>query len=331
MPIRFRCPACGRELSAPDEAAGAAGPCAYCHVWVTAPSAPGEPAGLAEQPPAGPEGEGTPSGPEEAPGRYGLLVPPSGRLDRGTYFAEAYQTTVRFPGPIIGGFLLVCLVTALVLGVWGTAFTLVAGGLNAQGMPNLTADPPTILLLAIGAILCLLLVPLWEGPFYVIDAVLARGQADVTLLFRGYQYAPSLVGTALLIQVALLPAAALMNVLAILQSAHVNDTVALAVGIPLWVLGFIVSQYIGTSLSLAPMEVIDRGAGAMEAIRVSWATTPGHRMRIFAIMILFALLVGIGALLCGVGALVVAPLYLVARVLIYRDLRGLRAATTAGA
>lgn len=47
MPITFHCPSCGKELSAPDSAAGLSGACRFCGATITAPSAQGEPAGLA--------------------------------------------------------------------------------------------------------------------------------------------------------------------------------------------------------------------------------------------------------------------------------------------
>jgi DNA-directed RNA polymerase subunit RPC12/RpoP len=106
MALEFACPRCGRQLQAPEAAAGSAGTCKYCDARIIAPSGPDQPAQLLaedagqptpppveEQPPAPPEGPAPgptyqppmgspayggppPPQPAAAPGGYGMGAPP---------------------------------------------------------------------------------------------------------------------------------------------------------------------------------------------------------------------------------------------------------------
>ena len=70
MPIQFQCPKCGKQLNAPDSAAGVTGPCPFCKATITAPRAPGAPATApASQPP------GLPPAPSPAPSPLGAPSP----------------------------------------------------------------------------------------------------------------------------------------------------------------------------------------------------------------------------------------------------------------
>lgn len=61
MPMTFKCPSCGRDLEAPDGAAGQRGVCRFCGARIVAPNAPAQPAQLDMPPPAPPPTAPSPS------------------------------------------------------------------------------------------------------------------------------------------------------------------------------------------------------------------------------------------------------------------------------
>ena len=72
------------------------------------------------------------------------------------------------------------------------------------------------------------------------------------------------------------------------------------------------------------MEIVDRGSGAIDAIRNSWNATDGYRLSIFANLLLLAMLQIPGALLCGVGLIVTLPILMAGYVILYREIQGLQ-------
>lgn len=141
MSVSFSCPACGRELAAPDNAFGVAGNCRFCGAAIIAPSAPGEPARV-QQP--GPERDATFAGtPAATPGLYAeggsppgvpCIHPPTGELDLGAIIGEAWNTVTANWGI----FAAACLVTQFLPG-----FVQQVVQLPMQFLPAIVGDDHT--------------------------------------------------------------------------------------------------------------------------------------------------------------------------------------------
>ena len=325
MPIEFMCPHCRRELATPDAAAGVAGPCPYCGARVTAPTASGQPAILvqppagagppeggpppdwgapAEQsgdlPPAAGAGEGAPAGEpgaympsEYPPAGYGARVAPSGVLDTGAIFSEAWQVVTGNAGLVIGSAAMV-LLARLLAALAIVPFMEPTVVPSTHPLPIWNVSP---IGQALDSVLALALAPLTLGPLYIIDALLTRGTADFGLIVAGYRRFWSVIGAILLVALSVFVGA-----------------FALCVG----------AFFAATALSLTWMEIVDRGSGAIDAIRNSWNATDGYRLSIFANLLLLAMLQIPGALLCGVGLIVTLPILMAGYVILYREIQGLQ-------
>lgn len=123
MPISFQCPACGRNLEAPDAAAGVTGSCKFCQAKVTAPMAGGQAATMPPPsaqptsspllaPPAPPPpmggygtGPGTGAGSQVSPGPAGYAPPP--------------RAAVAYGQP---NYILISLMWLLTVAFWGSRF-----------------------------------------------------------------------------------------------------------------------------------------------------------------------------------------------------------------
>lgn len=218
---------------------------------------------------------------------YPEEVPPSGRLEPGAIVSEAVEILKQYPGPILSA----CLAALGINFVVALAReTLAPSGAGAGVNP-------------VGALLSLLLalavLPLDLGPLYVIDQLLVSGRADLAAFFLGYRRPFTIIGALLLMGA------------------------AIAVGL----LGLLVGAVIvAVALSLTQMEIVDRGAGALEALGESWRATAGHRLDLFITLVLLTLVALLGLLACGVGIVVTWPIAIIGQVLIYRELRGLKGA-----
>lgn len=342
MPIRFTCPACDKELEAPDSAAGVTAPCPYCSAQITAPADSGQPAAMA-QPPAPPAGAapaapgappaypgGAPAYPAAPPpypgappaypgmppayadapgiGTYptepGLLVAGSGRLDLWAILSEAWQVTMANAGPIIGGYVIASMAVGAVTYAVLLPVQLLAMGGTAV-FTNPSAPPPTphpagIIAFILAYVLVIAAtLPANLGPLYVADQALSRGRADLNVLLRGYRHWPALLGGVCLFSLALIPSTLLL---------------------------IVPGCIIGAGLSLMIMEMVDRRAGALEAMQTSWEATAGYRLQIFGISLVLWLIGIAGVFVCCVGQLVTYPLMMVGYAIMYRELRGLKGA-----
>lgn len=81
--------------------------------------------------------------------------------------------------------------------------------------------------------------------------------------------------------------------------------------------------YVGVATMLAPLEVVDRGCGALEAIKTSWEATKGHRLMLLVINIVLSFIQLAGFLACCVGLFITTPTISVAQMVVYRSLRGI--------
>ncbi|MBI3948740.1 MAG: hypothetical protein HY321_22715 [Armatimonadetes bacterium] len=329
MPIEFNCPACGRTLNVPDASLGATGPCPFCRARITSPGAPGEAAQLVEPPPAplpspgsspgGAPGPGSPPAPPPGgppagapagpgpmvsygpPPRYGDdrgAFGPSGVLDPGAILSEAWALVSQNATLVVGGFLLVGLIQMGVLLPIMAAF----GGFSP---PSGGSPPGTPNGLSPGAqgvvnLVSLALMPLTFGPLFVIDELLTRGESSFASLFLGFRRYFTILGAWLLYAL-----------------ATFAGLLALVVG----------AFFMATALSLTFGEIVDRGAGAIEALRTSWQETEGKRFMLFGNLLLLWLVGVAGVLACCVGLFITQPLMMAGYLIVYRELRGLRGIT----
>ncbi|MDH7570054.1 MAG: hypothetical protein QHJ73_10765, partial [Armatimonadota bacterium] len=133
----------------------------------------------------------------------------------------------------------------------------------------------------------------------IADQLLTRGRSSIGALFQGYSQFFTWVGFQILY--------------------------GLAVTIGLF--GFIVGGiFLGTALSLGWMEIVDRRAGAFEALAASWRATAGRRLAIFGNLLVLALILFGGFLALGVGIVLTFPVAYAGYAILYREVRGLQGA-----
>ncbi|HEY3268861.1 MAG TPA: hypothetical protein VGM37_18245 [Armatimonadota bacterium] len=294
MPVEFRCPQCGQLLSAPDEAAGSTGSCRFCGATVTAPGAPGEPALL-----VGP-GPAAASGP----------VPPDGTLDLGAILSESWQTLSANWGLFIASELIVIIAQSIANGPFNFNSERVRWELIA-------------ILVPIGIALMLALFPIQLGMLYISSDVLARGNSEIPRVFAGYKQYGKLLITLLLQTLAGVPIGLVIG-FPIGIAAATKSPFAIGVAVVMGIAGIIGLFYVMLGLSLATMEVINRNADPMDALRASWSATQGRRLEMFAIQLVMSLVSTVGVFACCVGLVFTAPLASIAQVIVYRQLRGLQ-------
>ncbi len=265
----------------------------------------------------------------------------TGRLPIQEVISEALQFAFTNAALTFGSTALTMICMAVPLVVFGAALgATAAASFTGGGGPSggLFAG----MLLAMFVVM-LGLAPLMIGPLYVMDSLLARGRAEIGLVFRGYSFFWSIVGAALLM--------GLLSLVISLPSSYLTRSVAHSsryAGIAVS-LGFqALSIAVNICLIFTYMEIVDRQAGAIEALQASWETTAGHRLSIFLVLlplgvVVVAFLYGLGLVLRGTGAgagtmlvllavglpvgLVFVTLYAALTVTMYRNLRGLEAAS----
>lgn len=76
--------------------------------------------------------------------------------------------------------------------------------------------------------------------------------------------------------------------------------------------------YIAVRLMFFTYYIVDKNAGVMDSIKMSWELTKGGAMNLFLLGILFFVVNFIGALLFGIGLAVTMPLTFLATALLYR-------------
>jgi hypothetical protein len=300
MPIVFRCPACGRELEAPDEALGSTGACRFCGAEITAPASPEEQAILIR------------AGVAPVRDESRVLAQPTGHLNAFAIFAEADRT-------YRGNFGLL-LLSILIVGVLDIILSQVAGGV--AGIVVKGGAQAADLLIGV------LLAPLLAGPFYVCARAVAGHEASIGHLFRGYRRSGPLMASSLLFSVPWLLAARLLpDPPAAVQAGTADPTVVLswlATFMPGAIIAALVITAVLVPVSLTTMEIVDRGSGIMDAVRSSIETTRGRYFAILATRLLLGAVAASGIVLCGIGLVLTVPIAVIGEVLIYRHLRGLQ-------
>lgn len=76
--------------------------------------------------------------------------------------------------------------------------------------------------------------------------------------------------------------------------------------------------YLGIRLMFFTYYIVDKNAGVMDSIKMSWELTRNAVMNLFMLSILFIVINFIGALLFGIGLAVTIPLTFLATALLYR-------------
>jgi uncharacterized membrane protein len=76
--------------------------------------------------------------------------------------------------------------------------------------------------------------------------------------------------------------------------------------------------YLGIRLMFFTYYIVDKDAGVMDSIKMSWELTKGGVINLFFLSILFLFINFLGALLFGIGLAVTIPLTFLATALLYR-------------
>lgn len=298
MALRFTCPNCHRELEVPDEAAGTAGTCQFCRAAIVAPSAPDQPAALAQT-----RGEPPPDAPTGAP----VAQVPYGRIEPFNILSESWRLVWDNFGPIaISTYIPLIIVVAGVMAV-GIPF-----GLYTKQTVDLMSLAGSIL----DIVLFLALSPLLAAPLYAVDDILTRGQADMSVIFRGYQRYQAFIVFNLFYY-------ALPNLL-ILLLGYALVGMGGAGQVLSALANVVLTAFIYATIYPGVMEIVDRGTDGMTAVKASWDFTKGHRWMILLTWIVVSFAAMAGIIVFCLGVLVTALLWSPAVVLIYRDIRGLR-------
>lgn len=299
--MKFLCPNCNRELEIPDEAAGSAGTCFHCGAGIVAPTADGQPARVTSLP-----GEsGTPGG--------AVSNEPTGELVLGDIVNEALGIATRHWALLIGAALIAFFASAIVQNVPTEI-------LKAIGAP----EGLTVL---VSVVLAIAMMPLQYGPWYVLDSLLVTGSADISLVFRGYTRAGDVILTTILQALAAVPVVVLAAILMPLFFAGASSGAGNGPGVILSIAVFGAAMlYVVVGVMFAPMEVVDKGAGPLDAIRESWRAVAGRRLPILGMMIVLGLIGIVGIVALCIGVLFTFQITFAGQMLIYRQLRGLRGA-----
>ena len=164
---------------------------------------------------------------------------------------------------------------------------------------------------------------------------LSRGQeAKVEDLFGGGRYFWRYVGAAILMGLALFAVLFLGGILvglafAIVGASSAPTGIALAIAIPVGLVGVVFVLVIAVRLYQFPFVLVDRDCGAIEALNGSIAMTKGHVLELIGVFILTGLIAISGVLALCVGFLFTYPLSVLITACTYVLLSG-RSGSVAG-
>lgn len=309
MPILLDCPSCSRKLRVPDDYLGRNVKCPNCGTTFLAqaaapppkvptvpeaprpsarPAAPPPPEHVAPRPSRRPaaaaprddfdfDGGQEVVAPRGRKGRSGL--PADYRIDMNEWFDYAKEHYTSVLGALIGWYFVTILVCMIPL-------------------VGFIVGPP---LAAGGAIICL--AQLKGKPWTFGDS------------FSGFQWFGALFGWVLIqagislgvVLVCLLPAL-LVAIIASVAESGALGTVAILLLVVGGVAATIALLYIGIRASMFGMQlIVDRGMGAVEAIKANWELSKGHFWGLLGMSLLIGLIAGAGSLACGFGMLFTMP------------------------
>jgi hypothetical protein len=305
MALRFLCPNCHRELEVPDEAAGTAGSCRLCGAAIIAPAGPEQPAVIAQVAGSPPPVSG---GPVTAQAPYGRIEPFS-------ILSQAWNLLWGNFGPVAISYYVPAIAMSILMAIIIGPFLFSAMDTATPGAPPQLPITVNILALVAFAVLS----PFMAGPLYVVDALLTNGEAEASAMFRGFQQYKDIFLFMLVFYA--IPNAIIQVISLPLVDSHRPAAFAMVQLANLALMGFLAATILP-----GIMEIVDRGATAVEAFQASWEFTKGHRWMVFLAFVVMYIASVAGAIACGIGVLVTAPLFPVGIALIYRDIRGLRGA-----
>lgn len=299
MPFTFDCPACGRQMNAPDSARGASGKCRFCGALITAPADPGRPATFKQV-------EKT------------TLPRASGRVDLGAVVMDAWELLKLHWGALciaqlITGFLALLVVLPILVPIFIHQVRLIS---NTRVPLTSLPGPHGIGLLF--AALAILLQPLAAGPLYVAARLVTHGEENIALVFEPFRHLGAFLQFSLIYN---LPILALEFVTFVFsRSTHPLMVLLLMLTtIGLWALE---ATFIA-GLRPGLMEIVDKGSDGLTAAMVSWEFTKGHRLMILATTLVLSILASVGSAICCILVLFTMGFDPLGQVLIYRQLRGL--------
>lgn len=319
MPIDFKCTQCGKLLRTPDDTAGKKAKCPDCGAVLTIPAAAGVPP---LGPPIGPPPQASANpyaSPFAAPMPGVSAVPAAqgitpSRLDFGDVFGTSWQILTNQLGMcILGG-----LVAMLLMGFGSTIifYVPVLIGLATRSI---------ILLVAFGVIGYV--AALLFTSFVVVGVLryflaIARGQpANIGDIFSGGPYFVRMVLTVLLIS---LGAFAILFVCSLpgVVIAFVSPGLGFAVQIIGMIIGY-VALFIGTlMISQAYFLIVDRNAGVVESLQLSYTITNGNKLILFVLWLVMMAIYGLSFLACGLGWLFTLPWLMVTAAVCYLRMTG---------
>lgn len=184
-------------------------------------------------------------------------------------------------------------------------------GVTLVGLLVATAGSFTVI-----GIFVLLPVLAWGGVQFVLN--LHDKNAEFNDLFSGFKsYGSSLGGMLMLM---------LVSFLLVLPGYAVSIGGALAESAALSILGNLLTMAIAFGVMFrfyfAAFFMVDRGMGAIDALKASWEATADQKLATFGLALLAGLIGALGYLACGVGALVSLPMSYVMFASAYRQMTG---------
>lgn len=346
MPIEFRCPACGKLLRTPEDAAGRQARCPHCggvcdvprgdsaggFGWQGNPQPSPLPSDGGGNPFSAPVPHGAPPdasaaefNPYQSPavhdetvsagydGDAGGLRPT--QMDLGDVFARAWETYQLRMGITIGGVLLYFVV------YMGVNFA--QSGVSVAARMSL---PPTeAVLVDFGSQIVLWLVELWLGlGLFLFVLRIARGdEPSLADLFAGGRYfLPTLAATLLLgLAVAALFGVCLAPAGLMYAAKQDEDAalIAMLVGMAVAVVPVVVvSLMFGQFQAL----IVDHEVGAIEALRLSKRITAGNKLYLFVLGLVVLAINLVGALACLVGLIFTGPFTVLLTAVAYLAMTG---------
>lgn len=299
MPIEFRCDQCRKLLRTPDDTAGKLAKCPECGSVVTIPEpAPGQAGAGGGVPPWSTTAAGPVASPFASPTPVSDAVFGAGQADGYGWTAALRPTRIDLADVFSRTWELFKQQWAMCLAAW--LITAVAGGV-AFMVGIAVVGVLRAILGGLGGFLgwlALVLCFAWLGVGNMIFCLrLARGQrASFEDLFSGGPYLGNFVLAAVLFNVIVF-AGALLFV------------------IPGIIFALMFSQH--------ALLVIDRKAGALEALSMSQELTHGNKLTLLAIFLVAGIVGNVLVLAtCGLGALVVVPYMMLLAPVVYLAMSG---------
>ncbi|HEY3412020.1 MAG TPA: hypothetical protein VGM51_03075 [Armatimonadota bacterium] len=299
MSIVFRCPACGRDLEATEDAYNVEGSCRFCGAKVISPNGPDASATL------------VPLAPHNAQFAHADIIRPTGRIKPFDIVSEAWRVYSANSGLLIVTMLLANLAQYIVGQVVGHL------GWGSLSRPTLLVDGFATILLA----------PLATGPWYVCARAASGRAAQFRHMFQGFRHAGPLMTATLLVGIPWIMVYASVPLPPTTHSGEPSYTAMSgwwAMEWPRLAVVVLLIALIMIPVSLVMMEVIDRGCGVVEAVNASLEATRGHYAALLATRVLLMLIGLSGVVLCCFGIILTAPMAIAGDVVIYRHLRGLQ-------